>query len=363
MKVWQAVFGVVVSWSTAWGALAPGDEVSLEAVRKAKWVQGHAPESFEPGKVYIFECWATWCGPCVAAIPHMNELHKKYYDKGLRVHGMNVWEDDQGAVKAFVKNKGKGMSYPVAFTGGRGGAFDKTWLEPAGVRGIPFAFVVANGKFVQGIHPGGLSDDLIEKLLADAEKSTPKAAPEKRSIDVVLKDYQKALDARDADAMAAMIDEAGTLEPKCKDLPDMRMDLLVAKQDWSSAAKAIEVMSDHPGGIVFLQKLTQKVVMDETRSYPPEWLKMLATAHANSRKVQGTTAMDHVGLAMLYWRAGEKETAREHAKQAVTVAGRESEKTPNPAMVEYVSKFSAAVEAGNMPSMKEFHASMPRKAD
>ena len=42
-----------------------------------KWVQGDAVKKFEPGKVYVIECWATWCGPCVASIPHVNEIYGK----------------------------------------------------------------------------------------------------------------------------------------------------------------------------------------------------------------------------------------------------------------------------------------------
>ena len=92
--------------------LVPGSEVNLSAITKSDWIQGAGPTAFEPGKVYVFECWATWCGPCVALIPHVNDLHKKYYDQGLRVHGMNVWEDDRKKVVEYVKAKGEGMSYP-----------------------------------------------------------------------------------------------------------------------------------------------------------------------------------------------------------------------------------------------------------
>src|ERR1035441_9507322 len=33
------------------------------------------------GKVVVLDFWATWCGPCVAAIPHWNDLAKQFHDK------------------------------------------------------------------------------------------------------------------------------------------------------------------------------------------------------------------------------------------------------------------------------------------
>jgi len=126
-------------------AQKPGDSVTPDALSKLEWVQGAAPTAWEPGKVYILECWATWCGPCVAAIPHVDELFDKYQEKGLRVIGVNVREDGKDKVEAFVKNKGDGMSYPVAYTG-KGGVFETEWLKPADVSGIPHPRAAARGK-------------------------------------------------------------------------------------------------------------------------------------------------------------------------------------------------------------------------
>src|SRR5215210_230171 len=68
-----------------WGDTAPPLKVS-------KWLKGTPVERFEPGKTYVVEFWATWCGPCKAAMPHLSELAKKYEGKATFI-GVDVWEN------------------------------------------------------------------------------------------------------------------------------------------------------------------------------------------------------------------------------------------------------------------------------
>lgn len=59
------------------------------------------------GKVVLIDCWATWCGPCVASFPKLVEKHKHYAEKGLAVMSLSV--DDQGdtdEVIAFLQKNG-----------------------------------------------------------------------------------------------------------------------------------------------------------------------------------------------------------------------------------------------------------------
>jgi len=63
-------------------------------------------ELLERGPV-VLDFWATWCKPCLKAFPKLNELHKKYADKGLTVLGVN--EDgnrNQSKIKPFAKSLG-----------------------------------------------------------------------------------------------------------------------------------------------------------------------------------------------------------------------------------------------------------------
>lgn len=57
------------------------------------WLRCEPLTSFEPGKVYLVEFWATWCGPCVAAMPHLMQLQEKYQDSGFEVVGVAASEE------------------------------------------------------------------------------------------------------------------------------------------------------------------------------------------------------------------------------------------------------------------------------
>jgi thiol-disulfide isomerase/thioredoxin len=115
-------------------------------------------------KIVLVDFWATWCGPCVAELPHLLEAYEKYHDKGFEVIGISL-DDNQDTLAQFVKNNE--MPWPQYFDG-------KVWgneiAQRYGIGQLPATFLVGKGgKIVASNLRGTALDEAIEKELARAE--------------------------------------------------------------------------------------------------------------------------------------------------------------------------------------------------
>jgi peroxiredoxin len=96
----------------------------MRTLQKSQLVGRPAPD-FEPsiqsgarlgkisslhGKVVLIDFFATWCGPCVLAMPHLEELHQRLGAKGLTVLGVST---ESSAIVANAAHKFN-LSYSLA---------------------------------------------------------------------------------------------------------------------------------------------------------------------------------------------------------------------------------------------------------
>ena len=92
-----------------------------------------------PANRYVLlDFWATWCDPCVEAIPGLKELYAKYHGKGLEIY--SVSEDAKEANwKSFLAENG--MTWINVLDDNAGRKNSKVWFEYA-LHGIPTMLLI-----------------------------------------------------------------------------------------------------------------------------------------------------------------------------------------------------------------------------
>ena len=155
------------------------------------WVKGNAVNAFEPGKVYVVEFWATWCGPCVRNIPNLSALQNQYpeltvisvaaSERPTKKPAEGVVDDGRLAtVQKFVESRGDGMNYRVAFDGDA--SMGRAWMLAAKQRSIPWACIVdGKGTIAWMGHPELMDREIARVMKANKPAgdapAPPKATP------------------------------------------------------------------------------------------------------------------------------------------------------------------------------------------
>jgi len=124
----------------------PAPPLNLEKLLQAT---GDAVASWDAlkGKVVVLEFWATWCGPCIEAVPHLNELADEFKEKNVQF--IAITDEKESVVQPFLKRK--------AMRAWVGLDTDRSMFKGYGVSGIPHTVVVGtNGVIAWVTHPTAL---------------------------------------------------------------------------------------------------------------------------------------------------------------------------------------------------------------
>ncbi len=175
---WTAVFSLALVVSagcfssgtmgrTGVGGLAVGDEAPAIDIQRI--VHG-TPMDMTSNKVKVIEFWATWCGPCLAGMPHLSELQTRYGDE---VMILGITSEDSSTVQGFLASEaGNGktwadvVKYRMAID--NQDATSTAYMRAAGVSSIPTAFIIGKDGTLKWIgHPSSMDGPLKAAVEGD----------------------------------------------------------------------------------------------------------------------------------------------------------------------------------------------------
>ena len=116
------------------------------------------------GKVVLLDFWATWCGPCREALPHMQKIAKKFEGEPLVVLSVSLDENEQKWKDFIAKN---GMTWPQYLDGGFTGPVSRMFA----VNAIPHTFTIDADGVLQDEQIGDSSvEGKLKKLISRAKE-------------------------------------------------------------------------------------------------------------------------------------------------------------------------------------------------
>ncbi|HET7548634.1 MAG TPA: TlpA disulfide reductase family protein [Usitatibacter sp.] len=147
----------------AW-AVAPG--APLPPIAAARLDDASARLSLQSlrGNVVYVDFWASWCVPCRQSMPQLDDLYRKYRDRGLRVVGVNK---DVAPADAQRFLKRVHVTFPLVSDG------DDAVARAFDVQAMPSGYLVDRAGVVRYVHRGFTAETAaelrgeIEALLGD----------------------------------------------------------------------------------------------------------------------------------------------------------------------------------------------------
>lgn len=149
-------------WGIATGPPPPGVGTIAPSFEVQSLDEGVIELDSFRGQVVLVDFWATWCPPCVSAMPSLNRLHQDLHSRGLTVLGVNQEPGAEARVRAFAR--GRDLTFPIGVDSG-------VISDEYAVYTLPTSVLIDREGKVRGYYRGLVSESrlraTVEQLLEE----------------------------------------------------------------------------------------------------------------------------------------------------------------------------------------------------
>lgn len=139
---------------------------SIDFTLKDQYKNVHTLSEYE-GKTVFLNFWATWCPPCKAEMPHIEDIYKEY---GLNKEDVVILgvaspnlgkEGSEEHIKEFLKEQG--YTFPVVMD------YNGEFVYKYGISAFPSTFIIDKEGYVTQYVPGGMDKDTMKYLIENGK--------------------------------------------------------------------------------------------------------------------------------------------------------------------------------------------------